>query len=162
MGKTTKEQGAMLESIGVPPESCDGIYINGHYNDFNRNVCPCCGGYLIWSSDFMASEVGYCESEDEDDDTIVSYMNCMDCGAQVELIHPSNTTLDEHGEQEVIGSWTDGKLINLLGPCEIKIDVDGYIIICDGKEYKSNKTLTEALVGAVKGKFTQKEEENNG
>lgn len=153
MGRTTKEQGQLLENLGVPDRTCDGIYINGHYSDFNRNVCPCCGGYLIWSSDFMASEVGYCESDNEEDDTIVSYMNCIDCGAQVELIHPNNEQQEEYDKHEFVASWTDGALIKLLGPCNIDIDVDGYTIKCDDNEYKSNKSLTDALVDAVAGKF---------
>lgn len=153
MGKTSKEQGLILENAGIPTRTCDGVYINGHYNDFNRNVCPCCGGYLIWSSDFMASEVGYCESDDEDEDTIVSYMNCMDCGAQVEMVHPNKETCEEHEEREEIASWTDGAMIGLLGPCEISVDVDRYVVKEGGEEYKSDKSLTCALVDALIGKF---------
>ena len=153
MGKTTKEQGSMLEKAGIPTRTCDGVYINGHYNDFNRNVCPCCGGYLIWSSDFMASEVGYCESDDEDEDTIVSYMNCMDCGAQVELVHPNKEQYEEHGDREEIACWTDGALIDLLKPCEIKVDSDGYSVKEGGDEYKSERSLTEVLVEALLAKY---------
>lgn len=161
-GRTTKEQGQRLEQIGVPTETCDGIYINGHYNDYNRNVCPCCGGYLIWSSDFMASEVGYCEEDaSEDEDTVVSYMNCMDCGAQVELVHPNNKTLEEIGERECFASWTDSALIKILGVCDISVGTDGYVVKYINKEYKSTSSLTNALVDAVEAKFNMSIEDFN-
>ena len=46
--------------------------------------CFACGGELIWSSDFMKSEIDGC---DESDDTVVNVLHCKDCGATVEVYH---------------------------------------------------------------------------
>ena len=42
-----------------------------------RDVCWYCGGRLIWDSDFNYDEV---HGEGEG---IVTYLHCMDCGAEV-------------------------------------------------------------------------------
>lgn len=43
-----------------------------------RNVCWYCGGQLRWDSDFNYDEIF------GEGDGIVSFLTCMDCGAEVQ------------------------------------------------------------------------------
>jgi len=48
-------------------------------------LCPECGKHIIWSSDFMRSEV-IGDVDDEEDDALVSYVFCPYCGSMTEII----------------------------------------------------------------------------
>ena len=50
-------------------------------------VCPFCGGYLYWNSDFMFSDI-IGEELPEDQDTLVQYVSCSECGATFECVYP--------------------------------------------------------------------------
>lgn len=51
--------------------------------------CMVCGHGLAWQNDFMASEVGLTESEDPQDDCIISLWSCGRCGTEYEIRYPS-------------------------------------------------------------------------
>lgn len=48
-------------------------------------LCPECGKHIVWSSDFMRSEV-IGDVDDEEDDALVSYVFCPYCGSMIEII----------------------------------------------------------------------------
>ncbi|MBP5723122.1 MAG: hypothetical protein J6X18_06070 [Bacteroidales bacterium] len=49
--------------------------------------CPFCGGRLYWNSDFMFSDI-VGENLPEEEDTIVQYVTCSQCGASLECVFP--------------------------------------------------------------------------
>ncbi len=55
--------------------------------------CPKCGSHIVWSSDFMRSEV-WGDVED-DEDTLVSYVSCPYCGAYIELVEATDKEREE-------------------------------------------------------------------
>ena len=70
--------------------------------------CPLCGSHIVWSSDFMRSEVwGDTETLDENgkeivdewgcdvDDSLVSYVSCPHCGAYIEIVDAKPSELKE-------------------------------------------------------------------
>ena len=70
--------------------------------------CPICGSHIVWSSDFMRSEVwGDTETFDENgnkivdewgcdvDDSLVSYVACPYCGAYIEVVDAKPSELKE-------------------------------------------------------------------
>lgn len=49
--------------------------------------CFRCGAHLVWSSDFMRSEVwGDCDENDEKDDSLATNLVCPHCGAFFEVV----------------------------------------------------------------------------
>ena len=56
----------------------------------SRSLCWLCGGELLWNSDFNYDEV-YGEGEG-----IVSYLTCMECGAEVQISLRTDNEEDEH------------------------------------------------------------------
>lgn len=48
-------------------------------------LCPNCGSHIIWSSDFMRSEV-WGDVDNDDDDSLVSSVYCPHCGGSVDII----------------------------------------------------------------------------
>ena len=70
--------------------------------------CPKCGNHVVWSGDFMRSEV-WCDTEvlDENgkpihdeygcdpDDALVTYVMCPYCGASIEIVDAKQSELDE-------------------------------------------------------------------
>ena len=70
--------------------------------------CPECGHHIIWSGDFMRSEVwGDTETFDEEgnkkvdewgldpDDALVSYVSCPYCGAYIEIVEAKPSELEQ-------------------------------------------------------------------
>lgn len=47
--------------------------------------CPQCGNHIIWSGDFMRSEI-LGDVDDEDDDSLSSNVFCPHCGASIDVI----------------------------------------------------------------------------
>lgn len=68
-----------------------------------EGLCTECGKHIIWSSDFMRSEVlsdvGKYNEEtnkfeyDKEDDSLVSYVYCPYCGSMIEIIEPKPSEL---------------------------------------------------------------------
>ena len=104
---TCPKCGAHHSVTPVDPEDKD------NYPAFNENLekdfvdcghgydgeCPLCGSHIVWSSDFMRSEVwGDTETFDENgekivdefgcdvDDSLVTYVSCPHCGAYIEIV----------------------------------------------------------------------------
>ena len=57
--------------------------------------CFQCGHELVWQSDYMKSEVGYIDSNNEEDDGVVSCYDCPNCGTHYEVIEPDKEEKDE-------------------------------------------------------------------
>ena len=58
--------------------------------------CPICGHYVVWSADYMRSEIlGECDMDDDDDDSIVGCCTCPHCGSSIEIIYPSQSELHQ-------------------------------------------------------------------
>lgn len=55
-------------------------------------VCPECGKHIVWSSDFMRSEV-WGDVEKDEEDSLVSYVYCPYCGSMIEIVEPNETEL---------------------------------------------------------------------
>ena len=61
----------------------------GHGYD---GFCPECGCHIVWSSDFMRSEV-IGDVDNDDDDALVSYVYCHYCGSYTEIIEAKPSEL---------------------------------------------------------------------
>ena len=82
----------------------DGFCDSHHGYD---GFCPECGSHIVWSGDFMRSEVwGDTEKLDENgkpivdeygidvDDSLVSYVSCPYCGAYIEIVEAKPSELE--------------------------------------------------------------------
>lgn len=64
------------------------------------NKCFYCDGIAIWQHDFSLDDLGY--SREDDEDGIVSYFLCNNCGAEYEVVRKWRIDEDkEDGE----GMW---------------------------------------------------------
>ena len=80
-------------------------FVDAHHG--YDGLCPRCGNHIVWSGDFMRSEV-WCDTEvlDENgkpvhdewgcdpDDSLVSYVTCPYCGASVEIVEAKPSELE--------------------------------------------------------------------
>ena len=57
-----------------------------------EGLCPECGRHIVWSSDFMRSEI-IGDVDNEDDDALVSYVYCPYCGSFTEIIEAKPSEL---------------------------------------------------------------------
>ena len=81
-------------------------FVDSHHG--YDGLCPVCGHHIIWSGDFMRSEVwGDTETFDENgekivdewgcdvDDSLVSYVSCPFCGSYIEIVEAKPSELEE-------------------------------------------------------------------
>ena len=84
--------------------------------------CPECGSHIIWSGDFMRSEVwGDVEQLDENgnpivdeygidvDDSLVSYVSCPYCGAYIEIVEAKPSELKALQEEKEKNNDNDNR-----------------------------------------------------
>ena len=70
----------MVAKPETPVEGCPDEY---HGYDAR---CPLCGHYVVWSGDFMRSEVlGDC---DDEHDSLAAEVVCPNCGAEITIVDP--------------------------------------------------------------------------
>ena len=81
-------------------------FVDSHHG--YDGLCPVCGNHIVWSGDFMRSEVwGDTETLDEEgnpivdeygcdvDDALASYVSCPYCGAYIEIVDAKPSELAE-------------------------------------------------------------------
>ena len=86
-------------------EELEKNFCDGHHG--YDGLCPECGHHIVWSGDFMRSEVwGDTEKLDENgkpivdeygldvDDALVSYVSCPYCGAYIEIVEAKPSELE--------------------------------------------------------------------
>ena len=68
-----------------------------------EGLCTECGKHIVWSSDFMRSEIiGDIDMEDVDeygiptDDSLVSFVTCPYCGVYIEIIEPKPSEIKNY------------------------------------------------------------------
>ena len=61
------------------------------------NKCFYCDGIASWQNDFSLDDVGYFR-EDDNEDGIVSYFLCSNCGAEYEVVR--KWRIDEEEDKE--------------------------------------------------------------
>ena len=73
-------------------------FVDSHHG--YDGFCPECGSHIVWSGDFMRSEVwGDVDEEDKDewgcpkDDALASYVSCPYCGAYIEIVEAKPSEL---------------------------------------------------------------------
>lgn len=80
----------------------------GSYSGY-EGTCPECGNHIVWSGDFMRSEVwGDTETLDDNgnpildeygcdvDDSLASYVSCPYCGASIEIVEAKPSELKNY------------------------------------------------------------------
>ena len=86
-------------------------FVDSHHG--YDGLCPVCGNHIIWSGDFMRSEVfGDTETFDENgnkivdewgcdvDDALASYVSCPYCGAYIEIVEAKPSELEALKKQK--------------------------------------------------------------
>lgn len=69
------------------------------------NKCFYCDGIASWQSDFSLDDLGYFREDDEDG--IVSYYLCSNCGAEYEVVR--KWRIDEEDEENGEDMWYEYK-----------------------------------------------------
>lgn len=96
------DEGVKVKQITC--QHCGTTYMAWEYEDSEEEEVVCgdqgfgncflCGGTLIWSGDFMLSDLDD-SIEDDDDDALMQSLTCAHCGAPVEVYHvPENYKKD--------------------------------------------------------------------
>ena len=117
----------------VPPPRAEDKENYPYYNDKLKDgfcdahhgydgFCPECGSHIIWSGDFMRSEVwGDVEQLDENgnpivdeygidvDDSLVSYVSCPYCGAYIEIVEAKPSELKALQEEKEKNNDNDNR-----------------------------------------------------
>lgn len=109
------ECGTYYSVSGVPEEDRNNYpaynkeleenFVDAHHG--YDGLCPVCGNHIIWSGDFMRSEVwGDVEQLDENgkpilnewgfdaDDALASYVSCPYCGSYIEIVEAKPSELE--------------------------------------------------------------------
>ena len=92
------------ESYPAYNKEAEETFVDAHHG--YDGECPLCGNHIVWSGDFMRSEVwGDTEQLDSDgnpivdeygtdvDDALASYVRCPYCGADIEIVEAKPSEL---------------------------------------------------------------------
>lgn len=114
MEYTNRKQSEKFKEIGVDVMSSD-LYISEDgkvFTQLNSYICPRCHGELIWSSDFMRSEIEGDDNIELDDDSLVTYYTCKDCNCMVEVVDAWPNEAKDGAAFRI--AWSTDALIKLI------------------------------------------------